>query len=89
MNELVVNDLEEDVIARLEARAKEHGHSGQRGPVLPPGDPGHPPPRHRLQAGVLFRAGGHGRRGHFVTSVGSVLLPQPGPGSAAAPGSRR
>ena len=50
-------------------RAQQHGHAGQRDPVLPPGDPGHPPPRHRPQAGVVFlRADGPGQRGHRVTS---------------------
>ena len=48
-------------------RAQQRGHAGQRDPVLPPGDPGHPPPRHRPQGGVLSRAGGHGQRGHVVT----------------------
>ena len=70
-------------------RAEQRGHAGQREAVLPPGDPGHPPPRHRPQARVLLRAGGHGQRGHLVTSDGSASRPRAGPGSAAAPGSRR
>jgi hypothetical protein len=54
-------------------RAKQRGDAGQREPVLPPGDARHPPPRDRPQCGVvLLRPGGHGQRGHRVTSdVGS------------------
>ena len=39
--------------------------------------------------GVLLRAGGHGQRGHFVTSDGSASRLRAGPGSAVTPGSRR
>ncbi len=59
-------------------RAQQRGHAGQREAVLPPGDPGHPPPRHRPQARVLLRTGGHGQRGHFVTSDGSRQCPAAG-----------
>ena len=31
-------------------RTEQRGHAGQRQAVLPPGDPGHPPPRHWPQA---------------------------------------
>ena len=40
-------------------------------PVLPPGDPDHPPPGQRRQPGVLAGLRGQGAHGHRATSVGS------------------
>jgi hypothetical protein len=48
-----------------------------RGPVLPPGDPGHPPQRHPPQVGAVPGTGGRGQRGHCVTSVDSASVAGP------------
>ena len=55
--------------------AEQHGHAGQCGAVLAPGDPGHPAPLHRRQLGVLVRTGENGecgQHGHAHTCDCSV-----------------
>ena len=66
---------------------EQHGHPGQRGAVLAPGDPGHPPPRHRPQVRVLIPDGRAPAPNWAVSAVISspptVRRPGRGPGRAA------
>ena len=74
-------------------RADEREHADQRRAVLTPGDPGHPSPRNGRRSRILFTDEGadivHCHRGHLVTSDDSASRARAGPGSAAAPGSRK
>ena len=75
---------------QVQAHGAEHrDETSQREPVLSPGDPGHSPPRHRPPAGIASRMRWHGQRGQRANSVGSACRARIGPGSDAAPGSRR
>ncbi len=57
--------------------AQQCGRAGERQAVLPPGDPGHPSPRHWPQAGVLLPGEPwHCQRGQFLTTDSSASRPR-------------